>query len=62
MTNHLESLNWFFTNPRLAFSERFGASNYLGVDVQWTIRSGATLQVATEILYRDAKCHNVYVL
>lgn len=25
-------------------------------------RSGATLQVATEILYRDAKCHNVYVL
>jgi competence protein ComFC len=25
-------------------------------------RSGATLEVATEILYRDAKCHNVYVL
>ncbi|MFA6700703.1 MAG: ComF family protein [Thiomicrospira sp.] len=25
-------------------------------------RSGATLLVATEILYRDAKCHNVYVL
>lgn len=47
-----------------ALAERFGVDlsgkNVLIVDDLF--RSGATLQVATEILYRDAKCHNVYVL
>lgn len=33
MTNHLESLNWFFTNPRLAFSARFGALSVLTIAV-----------------------------
>lgn len=33
MTNHLQSLNWFFTHPRLAFSARFGVLSVLTITV-----------------------------
>lgn len=33
MTNHLQSLNWFLSHPRLAFSARFGALSVLTIAV-----------------------------